>query len=140
MAEDKSETIWKAVRAKLLADPSIVAALGAASSSKVVRRAIPGDALPCIICTSLESTDRGTDTTDAETIRLELHIWSKADDITGGAARGAVLKNLVKATLHWADIGTRCTVERAFGPLADPQNDLHHFVVVVEAISEHTDL
>ena len=140
MAEDRSETIWKAIRARLLADSAVIAALGATPEKKVVRRALPGDAIPAILCASLESTDRGTDSTDAETVRIELHIWTKANDLYSGEARGAALKSLVKTALHWAPIGIRCTVERAFGPLPDPQTDLHHFVVVVEAISEHADL
>jgi len=140
MAEDRSETIWKAIRARLLADSTVIAALGATPEKKVVRRALPGDAIPAILCASMESTDRGTDSTDAETVRLELHIWSKTNDTLAGASRGSVLKSLVKDALHWAPIGTRCTVERVFGPLPDPQPDLHHFVVVVEAISEHADL
>lgn len=140
MAEDRSETIWTAIRARLLADSAVTAALGASPESRIVRRALPGDALPSILCASLEANDAGTNDTDAETVRVELHIWTKANDIVSGEARGPLLKSLIKQSLHWAPIGTRCTVERAFGPLPDPQTDLHHFVVVVEAISDHADL
>jgi len=140
MAEDQSETIWKAVRSRLLADAGLVAALGSNAPQRVTRRALPGDALPCIICPQVESTDRGTDDTHAETVRLELHIWAKANDAYAGEARGARLKSLVKSALHWAPIGTRCTVERVLGPVPDPMPDLHHFVVVVEIVSDHVPL
>ena len=139
-ARDQGETIWKAIRARLLADTAIAAALGTGYATRIVRRALPGDTLPAILCASMESLDRGTDDTDSETVRIELHIWTKVDDLYAGEARGAVLKDLVKASLHWAPIGTRCTVERVFGPVSDPQPDLHHFVVVVEAISNHAAL
>lgn len=137
---DQSEAIWKSIRTRLLADSAVAAALGSSPSKKIVRRALPGDALPCIICTSIESADRGTDDSDAETVRIELHIWGSADDLLSGEARAAVLKGLVKTSLHWAPIGTRCTVEAMRGPLPDPDPKLHHFVVVVETISEHVAL
>lgn len=144
MAEDQSESIWIEVRARLLADAAIVAALGSEPQRRIVRRAIPGDVLPCIICPSLELTDRGTDDSDAGTVRLELHIWSLANDylpVSGVTThRAAHLKSLVKNALHWAPIGIRCTVERIAGPLPDPEPDFVHYLVVVEAISQHAAL
>lgn len=134
---DQGETIWKAIRAALIAHTGVQSLLGAGYTSRIARRALPGDALPCILCGSLESVDRGTDDSDAGTVRVELHVWSHANDIASGVARGAALKEAVKSALHWADIGIRCTVEAIRGPLPDPDQNLHHFVVVVEAISTH---
>lgn len=140
MATDQSEAAWTAIRTRMLSDNAIVAALGTSPATKITRRALPGDNLPCIINLSMEADDLGTDDTDASIVRIELHIWAKANDIVSGQARGALLKSLIKASLHWAPIGTRCTVERAFGPLPDPQNDLHHFVVIAEIITDHVEL
>ncbi len=119
--------------------------MGPGHEARIVRRALPGDRLPAIMCASIESTDRGTDDTDAETVRIELHVWDKADaTVTAGVWSVAVavrLKELIKSALHWADgIGLRCTVERSLGPVADPQPDLHHFIVVVEVVSAHESL
>lgn len=137
---DQSEAIWKAIRARLIADTGIRAILGSDYANRVVRRALPGESLPCILCTAMESTDRGTDDSDAETVRIELHIWAKAGHLVSGENAGAALKALVKSSLHWSATALRTTVERVSGPLPDPQPDLLHFVIVIEAISEHVDL
>ena len=144
MAEDQTESTWLAVRMALLANAALVSALGTGASTRIVRRAIPGDVLPCIICPSLEMTDRGTDDSDAATVRLELHVWDRVEaslTVAGKPVqRAAYLKGLVKTALHWAPIGIRCTVESISGPLPDPEPEFAHYLVVVEVISQHSAL
>lgn len=143
-ARDQSEAVWTEIRRKLIRDPDISAAMGAGYEARIVRRALPGDALPAILAASIEGIDRGTDDSDAETVRIELHVWAKADDTLTVAGvrvgRAIRIKDRIKAALHWADIGTRCTVERMTGPVPDPMPELSHFIVVVEVVSAHENL
>lgn len=144
-ARDQSEAVWIEIRRRLIRDAGIAAVMGAGYATRIARRALPGDALPAILAASIESTDRGTDDSDAETIRIELHVWARADavvSVNGSDVAHAIrIKDLIKTALHWADgIGLRCTVERMTGPVPDPMPDLHHFIVVVEVVSAHENL
>lgn len=144
MAEDQTETTWLSVRTALLAAPALVTALGTSPQTKIVRRAIPADVLPCIICPSVEMTDRGTDDSDAATVRLELHVWDRVEASVSVAGkpvqRAAYLKAQIKAALHWAPVGLRCTVESISGPIPDPEPEFVHYLVVVEVVSQHSAL
>ena len=143
MAKDNGETVWKAVRARLLADSDIQTVMGSGYANRIARRALPGDALPCILCPSIEADDRSTDNTDADSVRLEIHIWGDEKStvtVSGDTVTKAIrLAGLVANSLHRAQIGVLCTVERVLGPLADPVPSLQHLVVVASVISDHSD-
>jgi hypothetical protein len=131
---DRTEATLAAVRTKLLANAELAAIVGA---SGIVTRPEEAKALPFIVL-SCEAQDDGTASTDAESIRLEVHCFSRRNaTVTVSAApmvQAKRLMQIVKAELHETSLAVTghwlTRVERSLGPLPEPDPDAMHMLVI----------
>lgn len=135
-ATDYTASLVAAVRTKLLQSSTITNIVGA---SGVVRRARAGRPMPFLTIEGIEEDDDGSNTTDGQAIRFEVHAWVK-DGRDG--SDGDTLKAAIMAALHHSDLNglsglvlLQCI--NGFGPLPDEDETVAHFVVECRALIGH---
>lgn len=126
--------VQKALRARLVGTPAVVALVPATSILDVNQRPAP---MPSIILGDSQAIDEGTSLRRAHVrVTHTLHLWKREKSLEGvkamaGAVRGAIHggRLALPAPLHCADVRV---VSQRF--LRDPDGEASHGVVTVEVL------
>lgn len=130
--------LQKALRARLVATPSVVALVPADAILDRNQRPVP---IPSIVLGEAQVIDDGDDL-QRRRVRIHhtVHIWKREPSLEGVTAISAAIRSAVRSArfdlglgFHGADV--RVSDMRA---MRDPDGETSHGIVVVEAIVEET--
>lgn len=135
---DATVALMAALRARLLADGELPAITG-----KIFDRPPANEATPYLTIGETSYEDWSTSDTDGQNIRVDIGVWQEPAGADPDTRVVRALMGHVRRIVHLAplDLGAHnlvlVRVERAVGPMLDPDGYTLHGVVTVRALTGH---
>lgn len=135
---EPSLALQKAIRAQLVASPSLTALVPAAN---VFDRSTRPEKFPCIIVGDGQTVLAGDDYGRRRVrIYADLHVWTKEDGLAQAKTIAGAISDAIRGASAWAVEDHHCADFYASGSrfLRDPAGQNGHAIVTVESLLERS--